>query len=668
MRAIRRFLAGAAALTMATALPPMAQGQDADAEDAQDAQAAASVALPARLPVAAFTARAMLRGAQLSPDGSKLAYLTQQGGNTYVVVRDAGTLETVGGGNLGADIDTNWFRWAGNAGLLLSVNGTTRLVGEEVAFSRLFHFPLAGGNPRPLVLERQDLDGDNLIFTDPSGRYALVSIAERLWSPPAIWRFDLENPAASPVEVQRAHANVSSWFADDQGVVRVGIGYSPAHRLEMRYRPDAQSEWRVSARVGRDSRELQEWGFVGLRAGSDTGYAFSTPEGENHVVLREFNFATAEPGAIVHRVEGADISAVGLSPTRELLALYYNGDVEQTRWLDPDLARYHGALQAALPGSRVDIISWARTDRLLVLQHGADDPGALYVFTPAERNLNLVAELRPDLPPEALGRSRAFTYTARDGTRIRAMLTLPPGEGNGPYPLIVNPHGGPYGVRDGLDFDDEVQMLANRGYAVVRPNYRGSGGYGHAFEQLGKGQIGRAMQDDLDDAVHHLVAEGVAEAGRVCLVGGSYGGYAALWGVIRNPEIYRCAASWAGVTHFDRQLAYDRNYLSSSTAGLLEWRRQVQGDTAAFDLDDVSPAVQAARLTRPILLAHGRKDIRVPFAQFEVMRSRARSATAPVETLVLDEAGHSFDKPEDRQTYLSTLADFLERNNPPGRR
>ncbi|MFC3100823.1 alpha/beta hydrolase family protein [Altererythrobacter lauratis] len=662
MRAVRRFLAGAAALTMVTAFPPMAAGQDGDADGAQ---AEAFAALPAPFPVAAFTARAMLQGTQISPDGSKIAYLTQQGGNTYVLVRDAETLEMVGGSNLGTDIDTNWFRWAGNSGFLLSVNGTTRLVGEEVAFSRLFHLPLAGDSPRPLVLERQDLDGDDLIFTDPEGRYALVSIAERLWSPPSVWRFDLEDPAARPVEVQRAHASVSSWFADEQGVVRVGVGYSPARRMEMRYRPDAQSEWRVSARVGRDSRELKEWGFVGLRAGSDEGYAFSVPEGENHAVLRSFNFATAEPGEIVHRVDGADISAVGLSPERSLVALYYEGDVEQTRWLEPDLARHHAALQAALPGSRVDIISWASTDRLLVLQHGADDPGALYVFTPAQRRLNLVGDLRPDLPPDALGRSRAFTYTARDGTQIRAMLTLPPGEGDGPYPLIVNPHGGPYGVRDRLDFDDEAQLLANRGYAVVRPNFRGSGGYGHAFEQLGDGQIGRAMQDDLDDVVHHLVAEGVAAAGRVCLVGGSYGGYAALWGVIRNPEIYRCAASWAGVTHFNRQLAYDRNYLSTTTAGLREWRRQVQGDSADFNLDQVSPAVQAARLTRPILLAHGRKDSRVPFTQFEVMRSRARSSSAPVETLVFDEAGHGFNKPEDRQTYLSTLVDFLQRHNPP---
>ncbi len=229
-------------------------------------------------------------------------------------------------------------------------------------------------------------------------------------------------------------------------------------------------------------------------------------------------------------------------------------------------------------------------------------------------------------------------------------------------PLIVHPHGGPFGIRDTDNYDDWVQLLANRGYAVIQPNFRGSGGYGASFELLGSGQIGRAMQDDLDDAVAHLVREGIVDPARVCMVGASYGGYAAVWAAIRNPEIYRCAASWAGVMHFERQLAHDSNYLFGRTRGR-HWD-SVDGDQTNFDLDDVSPAVQVARLTRPVLLAHGEKDNRVPFDQYRLMAGRARSEGVPLETLVLPESGHGFSGVEDEQAWFDALVAFLARHNP----
>ncbi len=259
---------------------------------------------------------------------------------------------------------------------------------------------------------------------------------------------------------------------------------------------------------------------------------------------------------------------------------------------------------------------------------------------------------------------RPVDYSARDGTRIRAYLTLPRGREAKDLPLIVLPHGGPYGIRDTLEYSDEVQLLANRGYAVLQPNYRGSGGFGKSFEDLGKGQIGRQMQDDLDDAMDWAVTEGIADPARVCLVGASYGGYAALWGVIRNPERYRCAASFAGVTDFDKQLSYDADFLSRK--GRRAWRERVRGEAEAFDLDTVSPARQAARLTRPILVVHGRKDNRVPFEQFEIMRNAVQKAgVSGAEFVELKDAGHGFTNAADETAWFDALIGFLAKNNPP---
>jgi dipeptidyl aminopeptidase/acylaminoacyl peptidase len=271
--------------------------------------------------------------------------------------------------------------------------------------------------------------------------------------------------------------------------------------------------------------------------------------------------------------------------------------------------------------------------------------------------------MRPDIPFDRLAPVKPVSYAARDGTVIHAYLTLPPGREAKGLPLILLPHGGPYGVRDKLDYDDEVQFLASRGYAVLQPNYRGSDGYGEAFEKLGDGQIGRAMQDDLDDAEDWAVAQGLADKGRVCVVGSSYGGYAALWAAIRNPERYRCAASFAGVTDFTRQLRYDANFFTRKNEKA--WRTRVRGEDKSFDLEAVSPAKQAARLTRPILLAHGKLDSTVPFNQFKEMRDALDSAHSKLaEYLVFDKEGHGFDIPADEQKWLDGLEAFLKKNNP----
>jgi dipeptidyl aminopeptidase/acylaminoacyl peptidase len=266
------------------------------------------------------------------------------------------------------------------------------------------------------------------------------------------------------------------------------------------------------------------------------------------------------------------------------------------------------------------------------------------------------------MPLGALAAVKPVTDTARDGALIHAYLTLPKGREPKNLPLIIMPHGGPYGVRDKLDYNDEVQFLANRGYAVLQPNYRGSGGYGDAFEKLGDGQIGRTMQDDLDDAEDWAVKQGIADRNRVCIDGASYGGYAALWGVERNPERYRCAASFAGVTDFNKMLKYDADFFTRS--GRKKWNTRVRGDET-FDMDSVSPAKQVAKLTRPVLIAHGKRDSRVPFSQFKEMRNALEDAHfAQVDYLVFDKEGHGFDTAEDEQKWYDALDAFLKKYNP----
>lgn len=616
------------------------------------------------IPTSAFASTSEFRRASISPDGSKIAFSTRRDKKTIIAVFDIAAKKAIAGVDLGEDMDLLFFRWAGNQRLVYSMLASDENpdVGEY-SFSRLYLYDLGKKETFPLRRKKQSLDGDDILHIDDDGRFLLLSLQESLFARPDVWRFNLADPVAEPEKVQEARRDIDDWYADNDGVVRVGIGRAINDRVILRYRGGPDEELREIARVHVDDEDSWiYWGLRGLRAGSDMGFATMVPEGGEYVVLREFNFATGKGGPVVHKFEKADIRSISFNEARDLIALQYLDDTYHTVWFDEKMKSYQQELDKALPDGTVDFIDWTEEGRALVLHSGPSDPGTLYVFDPETMLLDPFSPLRPQIDKALLGPAIAFTYTARDNTELRAYLTVPPGYKEGALPLIVMPHGGPYGVRDALRYDDWAQLLANRGYGVVQPNFRGSAGYGKSFAELGDGQIGRAMQDDLDDVVAFLVAQGLADKDRVCLVGASYGGFAALWGAIRNPEIYRCAASWAGVTHFDRQLRYDSNYLRSSVQR--EWRRRVDGGQKGFDLDDVSPAVQVDRLTRPVLLAHGKEDKVVPFSQYKVMAERAERAGKPVETLVLELSGHGFENAEEEQAWYDALVAFLVTHNP----
>ena len=653
-------LAGAAALFACLALPAQAQQTMSLAEAQQSNE------VPPEIPTEAFAGRSEFSRARLSPDGRRFAFTVLRDEEIILSIFDSNTRRPVSAMRLGDPDDFKWFRWVSNNRMLFSVLGTD--LRYDVRYSRLVAYDIEPERFRPLTIGRMSSDGDNIIYTADDGRYVLVSMAEGWGREPDVWRFDLTSEEHDDeirgVRVETRNPLVGSWLTDDAGVVRIGLGVRGSDSIGMRYRSSAEDEWRTVAQARFDDDDvLDTWSFMGLRAGTDTGYSIAIPPGGDRRALMEFDFATGQLGQVVFQSEGEDVSSVRFDDRNEPIAVSYAGDEFRREWLDPEIRRWRDMLGQALQGSAVTILDVADDrSRMLVQQSGPADPGALYVFTPATRDLALFAEYRPDVPAQALATPQPLRYEARDGTSIHGYLTLPRGREAQGLPLIVHPHGGPYGIRDWDSYDDLVQLLANRGYAVVQPNFRGSGGYGEAFELLGNGQIGRKMQDDLDDAVAHLVAEGIVDPDRVCIMGISYGGFAAAWGAIRNPEIYRCAVSYAGVMHFERQLDHDQDFLFGRSRGR-HWDR-VDGDQTNFDLDDVSPAVQVSRLTRPFLLAHGALDTRVPFDQYELMVGRARRADVEIETLVLDDSGHGFWNEEDEKAYYDALLDFLERHNP----
>ena len=645
----------AAAGALAVAMPAVAQ------------QGKAGPAAAAQIPTSVFAARSPFRDAVLSPDGKRIALSIKAKDVDNIVIYDAATKQPLLRSSVGEErYELNWFRWAGNDRILLSLSGTTSIYGEEFRYTRLFVTDLTARTTTYVGLSNEGLIGDDVLYVPPDGSYVLLALQDAVVDEPEVRRFPLDGTnTKNAVKVLNRRTNVWDWYADDAGVVRAGF-YVDNNQVTVLYRKTADDPFKAIARFNgnEDGDRAQLYNALKIVGGSDSGLTLAKgPSGK--VALRRVNLTSGQIGDVVYENPQADVTDFSVDDNGKPLAASYTDERDRIAWLDPVMANVQARLEKALPGQDAWIMSRAADDsRLLVATSTASDPGAFYVYTAATHSLDWVADFRPGIPLDALAPVKPVSYTARDGTPIHAYLTLPKGRDAKNLPLIIMPHGGPYGVRDTLDYNDEVQFLANRGYAVLQPNYRGSGGYGEAFEKLGDGQIGRTMQDDLDDAEDWAVKQGFADRNRVCVDGASYGGYAALWAVERNPERYRCAASFAGVTDFNKILKYDADFFSTRK-DRKNWNARVRGSDKTFDMDSVSPARQVAMLKRPVLIAHGKRDSTVPFSQFKEMQNALQSAQfAKADYLVFDKEGHGFDTAEDEQKWYDALEAFLKKNNP----
>ncbi len=366
--------------------------------------------------------------------------------------------------------------------------------------------------------------------------------------------------------------------------------------------------------------------------------------------------------------EGVDkIAALLVDPvTRAWVGQIDRGDDHPTTFYDPALEARWKATVKAFPGYRTAIGAWsADFNRLIVFTDGKDDPGTYWLVDIAKHNAAPLGGPYPGVKPSQVGLARLVDYKAADGLALQGVLTLPPGREAKNLPLIVLPHGGPEG-HDSAGFDWWAQAFAGRGYAVFQPNFRGSTGYGAAFIAAGYGQWGRKMQTDISDGMQELVRQGVVDPRRACIVGGSYGGYAALAGVTLQQGLYRCAVSVAGVADLSQMLNYERDLAVGPSASERYWKT-FMGVTTAWEteLKPLSPARLAARADAPILLIHGKEDTTVPVDQSQTMERALRSAGKPVETLYLPGGDHQLSQAQTRIDMLKAAVAFVEKYDPP---
>jgi dipeptidyl aminopeptidase/acylaminoacyl peptidase len=301
----------------------------------------------------------------------------------------------------------------------------------------------------------------------------------------------------------------------------------------------------------------------------------------------------------------------------------------------------------------------------VALAESPDAPPTWYLYDISRGELSPFGESYPELAGAEFGRTRWFTYKARDGVEIPAYLTLPPGAAPGSKPpLVVLPHGGP-ASRDTYEFDYLTQFLATRGYAVLRPQFRGSTGFGGAFEKAGDHEWAGKMQSDLVDGVAALGAEGLIDPQRACIVGWSFGGYAALISAALFPDAYRCVVSVNGVSDLSMLIGQEKSSFGDDSPALAYWRRVVgDPDVNESVLKESSPAYQAARIKAPVLLIHGQEDTTAPYKHSLTMRKALIAAGKPVEMVAIEGDDHYLFRSQTRTWMLEALEGFLAKHLP----
>jgi cephalosporin-C deacetylase-like acetyl esterase len=433
---------------------------------------------------------------------------------------------------------------------------------------------------------------------------------------------------------------------------------------------DARSRhWAISVKEAGNWRQAltltTDYAFDGdVGLGRDGQSVVMSIEKDGRTAFHELDPAAGKWGDPFAVMDNAD--TISDPATGALIGLHaLVGDAAAYQFFAPaDQAAWNAAVKA-FPGQRVTLQSLSADHRkLLVLVDSPVDGQAYALVDLAAHSAYYIGTTYDGLGPNDLGPVRPIAFKASDGLPLTGYLTLPPGREAKGLPLIVFPHGGP-AARDEPGFDWWAQGMASRGYAVLQVNYRGSSGFDWDLLKAGFGEWGRKMQTDLSDGMRYLAAQGTIDPRRVCIVGGSYGGYAALAGAAFEPDVYRCAVSIAGVSELHRFVFWTT---TQSDISVQRYWDRFMGAKSSSDphLEDISPADHADRIAGAVLLIHGRDDTVVPFAQSELMADALKKAGKPYEFVILNHEDHWLSRGDTRLQMLRATMDFLEKNNPPG--
>jgi dipeptidyl aminopeptidase/acylaminoacyl peptidase len=483
----------------------------------------------------------------------------------------------------------------------------------------------------------------------------------------SLFKVDLDTGLGEQME--RPNENVVGWWLDVDGnpVVRI-MASGGSIRL---FRKDAEGKWRrfYTMRI-REMKERPEYEAVGPSDQPGKYYVLARPPGRDRTGLYLYDLEKEVFGDPLFENPTYDLVSAQVSRDGKRVIRYcYSAHVQICSFSDSKIDTHMRGIRRYFEES-ANVYTFDSSEdgnTILLYVEGPRDPPGYYIYLTEKRGIDSIGTERQALLTTTRPRATVINYKARDGKELTGYLTAPAAaDAKTRLPLLLMPHGGPE-TRDSLSFNSWVQYLVARGYAVFQPNFRGSDGFGRAFAESGYGEWGRKMQDDLTDGVKTLVDQGLVDPERICIVGASYGGYAALAGAALTPDLYKCAVSIAGISDLDDFIGWRKRNWGSDSEGYTYWLKAIgDPDKDEARLREVSPLAQAARIKIPILLIHGNQDYIVPIAQSKAMKKALDKAGRKTELITLQDEGHSYWSADNQKLTMTAIDNFLWQHLGPG--
>jgi dipeptidyl aminopeptidase/acylaminoacyl peptidase len=602
--------------------------------------------VPPKIPLRDFFKNPVSRGYDLSPDGTQLSFLQPWESRMNIFVRP-----TAGGeakrvtSEKARDIRS--YIWKGNKFLVYAMDDK----GDENF--HLKRVDLKSGEVKdmtPFPKVRSDVIDD---LEDVSETDMLITLNQR--NPEVFDAYRLNVATGEMKMVAQNPGKVSRWITDHAGLIRAATETDGVN-AKLLTRPDEKSEFKTVMTTNfRESVEPQFYTFDNKNL-----YAVSNIGRDKSAVVTIDPTNGRELEKIYENPE-VDVAALAYSKKRKVVTFAaFDTWKTERKFFDPQTEAMYKTLSEKLPGYEVEVAAKDKAEeKFIVVASNDRTPGSRHLYDARTGSLTKLVEVAPWLKEDQLAPMKPIQYQSRDALTIHGYLTLPLGRAPKNLPVVINPHGGPW-ARDTWGFNPEVQFLANRGYAVLQMNFRGSTGYGRKFWEASFKQWGQKMQDDITDGVQWLIKQGIADPKRIAIYGGSYGGYATLAGVTFTPDLYAAAVDYVGVANMFTFMKTIPPYWKPFLDMFHEMVGDPEKDKAMMEA--VSPVMHAEKIKTPLLIAQGAHDPRVNKAESDQMVEALKKRGVDVEYMVKDNEGHGFHNEENRFDFYGAMEKFLDRH------
>jgi len=602
--------------------------------------------VPPLIPMEDFFRNPTKTSFKLSPNGEYVAFLQPWESRLNVYVQKIGDEKAVRITSA-KNRDIAGFAWANNERIIYVQDKD----GDENF--KLYAVNIDGSNPAVLTpYEKVRVGIVDDLRDDPE--HMIIQMNKR---DPRVFDAYRINIVTGEMEmIAQNPGNISQWITDWDGRIRVAVTTDGVN-TSILYRENEKSPFKTVITTSfKETMQPLFFSFDDPRV----VYALSNIGRDKEALVR-FDLEEGKETEVVYQHPEVDLSGVMYSRKRRVvLGVSYITDRRHYTFFDEQREKLQKELEKRLRGYEVAVVDFNRDeDKCLVRTYSDKTRGAYYLYDLNTKKLTKLSDVSPWLKEEYMADMKPISFKSRDGLTIHGYLTLPKGVRPKNLPVVVNPHGGPW-ARDVWGFNPEVQFLANRGYAVLQINFRGSTGYGKKFWQLGFKQWGKKMQDDITDGVNWLIEQGIADPERIAIYGGSYGGYATLAGLAFTPDLYACGVDYVGVSNLFTFL----NTIPPYWKPYLDMFHEMVGDPKrdSLLLAEASPVLHADKIKAPLFIAQGANDPRVNKAESDQMVEALRKRGIDVEYMVKYNEGHGFRNEENRFDFYRAMEKFLAKH------